>query len=140
MVHTGNHVINTIILGSGPPLVLLHGFGAGLAFWASNLKELAEHHKVYAMDLPGFGRSSRMPFKEGSAEDAEEYFIKSIEQWRREMQLETFSLLGHSFGGYLASAYALRYPQNIEHLILADPYVIKETIVLEIHVHCSSRL
>jgi len=124
MIHTGNHVINTIILGSGPPLVLFHGFGAGVAFWTSNLKEFSQHHTIYAIDLPGFGRSSRMPFELNTPEEAEEYFIKSIEMWRREMKLEQFSLLGHSFGGFLASAYALRYPQNIDHLILADPWGI----------------
>jgi len=124
MVHTENHDINTIILGSGPPLVLLHGFAAGLAFWASNLKEFTQHHTVYAIDLPGFGRSSRNPFDSNTPEEAEDYFINSIELWRREIQLEKFSLLGHSFGGYLASAYALHYPQNVEHLILADPWGI----------------
>jgi len=124
MIHTGDHEINTIILGSGPPLVLFHGFGAGLGFWASNLKEFSQHHTIYAIDLPGFGRSSRMPFVLNTPEEAEEYFIKSLEMWRREVKLEQFSLLGHSFGGFLASAYALRYPQNIDHLILADPWGI----------------
>jgi len=124
-VNAGDHQINTIKVGNGPPLVMLHGFGAGIGFWICNLKVLAQHHTVYAIDLPGFGRSSRLPFSGKSFEEAEEYFVTTIEQWRKEVKLEEqFDLLGHSFGGYLASAYALKHPQNINHLILADPWGI----------------
>jgi pimeloyl-ACP methyl ester carboxylesterase len=50
---------------------------------------------VYAIDLPGFGRSSRTPFKGKSPQEAEEFFLSAIEKWRKEMQLnESFTLLG----------------------------------------------
>jgi pimeloyl-ACP methyl ester carboxylesterase len=51
---------------------------------------------------------------------AEHQFVDSIEEWRKEMKLEKFILLGHSFGGFLSTAYALKYPQNIHALILED--------------------
>jgi len=124
-VIAGDHQINTIKVGNGPPLVMLHGFGAGVGFWICNLKELAQHHTIYAIDLPGFGRSTRLPFSGKSFEEAEDFFVNTIEQWRKEVKLEEqFDILGHSFGGYLASAYALKHPQNINHLILADPWGI----------------
>jgi proline iminopeptidase len=83
---------------------------------------LAEHRTVYAIDLPGFGRSSRVPYKGSSTEDAEEWFLRAIEDWRKSAGVNSpFTLLGHSFGAYLAGVYALKHPNNISHLILADP-------------------
>ena len=52
----------------------------------------------------------------------EEQYISSIEQWRSANNLTRFTLLGHSFGGYLATLYAKKYPQHIAHLVLADPW------------------
>jgi abhydrolase domain-containing protein 5 len=69
----------------------------------------------------GFGRSSRPVFST-DALDAEREFVQSIEEWRREMQLEKFVLLGHSMGGFLATSYAIRYPNRVSHVILADPW------------------
>jgi len=61
----------------------------------------------------GFGRSSRPAFST-DALDAEREFVQSIEEWRREMKLERFVLLGHSMGGFLATSYAIRYPSRCE--------------------------
>lgn len=103
------------------PLVLMHGFGAGLAFWILNFKALSKDRPVYAIDTLGFGRSSRrmLPY---NAEDAENAFVDSIEEWRKAMNLNKMVLLGHSFGGYLAYAYGIKYPERLKHLILADPW------------------
>ncbi|XP_071820366.1 (Lyso)-N-acylphosphatidylethanolamine lipase-like [Apostichopus japonicus] len=103
------------------PLVLMHGFGAGLAFWVLNFKALSHNRPVYAIDTLGFGRSSRrtLPF---DAEKAEEAFVECIDGWRKSMKIDKMILLGHSFGGYLAFAYGLRHPDKLKHLILADPW------------------
>ncbi|PRP82525.1 abhydrolase domain containing 4 [Planoprotostelium fungivorum] len=117
--------INTVKAGSGPPLILLHGFAAGVGFWVGNLETFSKTNTVYAVDLMGFGRSTRRPFEGNSPEEAEEYFVESIEAWRKSAEIPAkFNLLGHSFGGYLAGAYSLKYPQNISHLYLVDPWGI----------------
>lgn len=103
------------------PLVLLHGFASGVALWCLNLDTLAWNRPVYAMDLLGFGSSSRPNFSSNALE-AESQMVKSIEEWRKQVGLEKFVLLGHSMGGFLASAYALQHPDRVTHVILADPW------------------
>lgn len=107
------------------PLVLLHGLGAGSALWVLNYDAFARDRPVYAIDMLGFGRSSRPEFAK-DADMAEKQFVRSIEEWRKEVNLKKMILCGHSMGGFLGSAYALTYPDRIEHLILADPWGFPE--------------
>ncbi|XP_059059033.1 (Lyso)-N-acylphosphatidylethanolamine lipase isoform X2 [Achroia grisella] len=107
------------------PLVLLHGMGAGVALWCPNLDALSANRPVYAIDVLGFGRSSRPKFSD-DAEKAEAQWVESVEEWRREVKLEEMILLGHSLGGYLATAYSMKYPERVRHLILADPWGFNE--------------
>jgi cardiolipin-specific phospholipase len=115
-------------------LVMLHGYGAGLGFFYRNFESLsrAEGWKVYALDLLGMGRSSRPAFKihakdkEGKIDESESWFIDALEEWRIKRGLDKFTLLGHSLGGYLAVAYALKYPGHLNKLILASPVGIPE--------------
>jgi len=121
-VDVGGHHINTIKLGSGPPLVMIHGFGGGVGIWIGNLDALAQHYTIYALDLLGFGRSSRPMVIGTTPEEAEQWFLDGIDLWIKTLNLNQFYLLGHSFGGYLAGAYALKYPHKLKRLILADPW------------------
>ncbi|RNA25617.1 1-acylglycerol-3-phosphate O-acyltransferase ABHD5-like isoform X4, partial [Brachionus plicatilis] len=103
------------------PIVLVHGFCGGIAMWIPNIDYLSESRPLYAFDLLGFGRSSRPNFSSDPIV-AETQFVESIEDWRKEMKIEQFILLGHSFGGYLSTAYSIKYPQRVRALILADPW------------------
>jgi hypothetical protein len=80
------------------PLVLLHGFGAGVGFWLLNLDALAEQHEhVYAIDLLGCGRSSRPRFRAKTSEEAERFFVDALERWRIQLNLDKMILLGKLF-------------------------------------------
>lgn len=107
--------------GSGTPLVMVHGMGAGLAMFALNLDSLARDRTVYALDLPGFGRSSRVTFGKEPSE-IKERLIASLDKWRERLGLDKINLLGHSFGGFLVTNYSLRYPNSVDKLVLADPW------------------
>jgi cardiolipin-specific phospholipase len=115
-------------------LVILHGYGAGLGFFYKNFEGLsrARGWQLYALDLLGMGRSSRPNFKLKSKEraqqiaEAEDWFVDSLEEWRVTKKIDRFTLLGHSLGGYMAVAYALKYPGRLNKLILASPVGIPE--------------
>lgn len=107
------------------PIVLVHGYCGAVGMWVPNIESLSSNRPFYAMDLLGFGRSSRPPFSSDPIV-AETQFVESIEDWRKEMGLKEFVLLGHSFGGYISSSYALKYPEHVKALILADPWGFPE--------------
>lgn len=124
----------------GLPLVMMHGFASGVGLWSLNMDHFARfgNRHIFAFDLIGFGKSSRpnFNFKKSSgmsdfqkskaeAEFMETCMVESVEKWRRAIGgplQDKFILLGHSFGAYLALAYALRYPDHVAHIILADPW------------------
>ena len=60
------------------------------------------------------------------------YFL-ALEKWRTAVGLERFILLGHSMGGYIASSYALHYPERVSLLILVDPWGLPEKEISAIH-------
>lgn len=115
-------------------LVVLHGYGAGLGFFYKNFETLSRPKgwRLYALDMLGMGRSSRPPFKihaktkEAQISEAEDWFIDSLEEWRKKKNIEKMTLVGHSMGGYMAVCYALKYPGRLNKLILASPVGIPE--------------
>lgn len=114
------------------PLVLIHSFACGVGFWVMNLDSLASSRPVYALDLLGFGRSSRPEFSSDALEAEMQFFI-SLEKWRVAVGLDKFILLGHSMGGYIAASYALHYPERVALLILADPWGLPEKEITFLH-------
>lgn len=101
------------------PIVLLHGYVSALAFWMLNLDEFSAHRPVYAIDLLGFGKSSRPCFSDDPKE-IEEQYVMFLERWRESMNIPKMILLGHSLGGFISSMYALKHPERVEHLILGE--------------------
>ncbi|XP_061349959.1 probable 1-acylglycerol-3-phosphate O-acyltransferase [Gastrolobium bilobum] len=114
--------INTVTFESkdddSPTLVMVHGYAAAQGFFFRNFDALASRFRVIAIDQLGWGGSSRPDFTCKSTEETEAWFIDSLEEWRKAKNLSNFILLGHSFGGYVASKYALKHPEHVQHLIL----------------------
>lgn len=103
---------------NGKPLVLLHGHGATSTVWFANVGELSRTHRVYAVDTVGdAGRS----VGDGSPVDSLAGFMDWLDGLFGALDLDSASLCGHSYGGWLALNYALHAPQRIRKLALLDP-------------------
>jgi pimeloyl-ACP methyl ester carboxylesterase len=98
-----------------PPVVFVHGLGsAGYLEWRFTLPEIARSHRVYAPDLPGFGRSDQPPDGYGIP-----LFADVIEEYLRRRRLKPV-LVGASMGGRVALEVALRRPELVRKLVLVN--------------------
>ena len=106
--------------GRGAPLMIVHGGpGASHDYFLPYLLPLMRTNRLIFIDERGSGKSSTF-------EDAKQYtvanMVEDIEAVRQALGLGKISLFGHSFGGVLAQAYALKYQQNLSHLILGGTF------------------
>lgn len=116
-----NHVlIYYMEVGRGAPLMIVHGGpGASHDYFLPYLLPLARRNRLIFIDERGSGRSEKL-------EDVTQYTVENmaddVEAVRRALHLGKISLLGHSYGGVLAQAYAFKYQQNLTHLILGSTF------------------
>ena len=120
-VDTQTVMIYYMTIGKGTPLVILHGGpGASHDYFLPYLLPLARHHQLVFIDERGSGRSQKLDVPRGSY--TVEKMVEDVDAVRKALDLGKISLLGHSYGGVLAQAYALKYHNNLTHLILASTF------------------
>jgi proline iminopeptidase len=119
-VDSGDVLIYYKALGTGEPLVVLHGGpGASHEYLLPYLIPLARHHRLVFIDERGSGKSTGLDDPKGYTV---ENMADDVEAVRKALSLGKVSLLGHSYGGVLAQAYALEYQDNLTHLVLASTF------------------
>jgi proline iminopeptidase len=107
-------------LGQGKPLVILHGGpGASHDYLLPYLLPLARENRLIFIDERGSGRSQKLEDPSGYTV---EKMLEDVEDVRQALDLGKISLLGHSCGGVLAHAYALKYQENLTGLILCSTF------------------
>jgi len=102
--------------------LILHGWGSKAKNW-ENVKKILEEKgwEVKIPDLPGFGENLTMK-KPFSLDD----FAEWVKKYTKTQNLNKFFLIGHSFGGAVAVKYCLKYPEDVEKLILVNPALIRK--------------
>lgn len=103
--------------GTGTPaIILIHGLGSYIPAWKQNIPILSQSHRVIALDLPGYGKSSK------KAEDYSiTFFAKAIAQLQDSLEIEKAVWVGHSMGGQIAMMGALTFPEKVSKLVLIAP-------------------
>jgi len=119
-IDTNGVMIYYKLLGRGEPLLIVHGGpGASHDYFLPYLLPLARHHKLIFIDERGSGRSQKLEDRSGYTV---ENMVEDVEAVRLALGLGKITLLGHSYGGALAQAYALKYQNNLSHLILGSTW------------------
>ncbi len=103
---------------NGRPVILLHGMTASADNYREIMHYFSDEHWLIAPDIPGFGESG----------DTEPYTMPHLVEWlaafHDALELPPAIVLGHSFGGALATAYAVTYPEDVRGLFLIAPAVL----------------
>ncbi len=98
-----------------PTVILLHGLGAQAESWQLNIAALAANYHVIAPDQIGFGKSDKpfLKYRVGTYADF-------LDKMMAELKIEKASLVGNSLGGWVAALTAVKYPNRVEKIVLAD--------------------
>jgi len=99
--------------GHGEPLILLHGYAGGIAYWLPTVMGLKHGFDIIAVDLPGFAGSAHEP-----APDSIAGYGKAVIELMDQLGVKKASIMGFSMGGMIAQQAALDYPERVRTLIL----------------------
>ncbi|GAB4575327.1 MAG: hypothetical protein Kow0077_26280 [Anaerolineae bacterium] len=117
-----NDLVHYEVLGRGRPVILLHGWLNSWRYWVPSMQHLSLKYRTYALDLWGFGDSSKNPAKYSL-----EAYVQQLSGFMDKMGIPKAALIGHSLGAAVAAHYALRYPQQVARLMAISPPVFEES-------------
>ncbi len=115
IVQVNGHTIFYTVKGEGKPLILIHGYGAGMWVWEKQIDVLSRFYRVYALDVIGYGFSDRPKIAY-----TPEAYIHFLKDFMDGVGIEKATLIGNSMGGGIAWATAILFPERVERLILID--------------------
>ena len=116
-INVGGVATNYHDVGTGQPVLLIHGSGPGVTAWANwrlVLPELGKQCRAIAPDMPGFGYTER---PDGAVYDVDHWVAHAVGLLDA-LGIEQTDLVGNSFGGAIALALAIRHPQRVRRLVL----------------------
>ena len=109
---------------SKPTVILLHGLGGNSGNWLFTIPALATNYHVIAPDQIGFGKSDRLMLKYRVGT-----YVDFLDKFMSELKIEKASLIGNSLGGWIAAWAAIKYPNRVEKIILADAGGLKPAAI-----------
>lgn len=113
--------INYKIMGQGPTILILHGWGRGSDSYSDVIERIARAgYRVMVPDLPGFGKTDS-PHEVWGVQEYSDCIVRFV----HELGVQRFTLLGHSFGGQVALQFAVDHEDRLERLILYAAAVMR---------------
>jgi 4,5:9,10-diseco-3-hydroxy-5,9,17-trioxoandrosta-1(10),2-diene-4-oate hydrolase len=96
-------------------VLLIHGIGGSVEEWRLNIETLAERHRVYAIDMVGFGYSDKPAAKYSFS-----YLAQFVNDFIDAQTIERATLIGHSLGGGVVLKFAIQFPNKVDRLVLVS--------------------
>jgi pimeloyl-ACP methyl ester carboxylesterase len=109
--------IHYVTMGKGPLVILIHGFPDYWYSWRDQMPALAKHFQVVAIDQRGYNKSGQ---PRGVENYALEKLVGDVEAVRKHFKREKVTVVGHDWGGLVAWAFAMAYPEKTERLVVLN--------------------
>src|SRR6266545_2632617 len=120
--------VNYVEIGTGSPLVFVHGLAGCWQNWLENIPHFANSHRVIALDLAGFGESE-LPHEDISIPG----YGRFVDAFLGEIGVERAVLVGNSMGGFIAAETAISHPSRVEKLVLVSAAGLVELSKARLH-------
>jgi len=121
--------IHYSIHGRGRPLLLLHGWGANIFCWRFLTPLLSQKFRVYELDLPGFGRSTKVTHLQYGLDDQ----CRRISEFMELMQIKEAYFVGSSLGGAISLWMATLYPRKVLGVVAISPAAHRKVLPASLH-------
>jgi len=112
-VNVQDRWMNVVDIGSGPPVIFIHGLSGCWQNWLEQIPLFARDHRVIGVDLPGFGHSV-MPVEPISISG----YADAIDELMEKLEIDAARIVGNSMGGFIGAEMAIQHPARIERLVL----------------------
>src|SRR5256885_9041636 len=119
-VETSRGTVHARVEGSGPPLLLLHGYPQTHVMWHAVAPLLADRFTVVAADLPGYGDSFRPPPSDDHANHSKRALAVDLVEAMAALGFDRFAVAGHDRGGRVGYRMALAHPDPVHRLAVLD--------------------
>ncbi len=119
-IATSGAVINVVTGGSGPPLLVMHGYPQTHVEWHRMARGLAQRFTVVLADLRGYGDSSKPPEGENHAGYSKRAMALDKVEVMEKLGFRQFAVVGHDRGGRVAHRLALDHPDRVQKLVVLD--------------------
>ena len=127
--------IDTLSHEDSPVAVLLHGIGASGDRWASIIPAFSKYYRVIAPDIIGFGYSDKP-----TVEYTMDFFLEFFEVFLKKLKVTRPTIVASSFGGHLATEFAITHPRSVEKMLLASPAGMMRTSTPTLDAYIMSAL
>ncbi|MFT5583306.1 MAG: pimeloyl-ACP methyl ester carboxylesterase [Cognaticolwellia sp.] len=121
-VTVGDLELSYLEAGSGPPVLLLHGWPTNAELWRTALPHIAHTHRAIALDLPGFGQSS----KPLDVRYSFRFYQQVLQDFLTQLGLSRVGLVLHDLGGPVGLYWAVHHPEQVRELVLLNTLVFPE--------------
>lgn len=124
--------LNYVEAGNGETLVMIHGLGGNASHWKRNIETLSKKFHCIAVDLPGYGGSSKV--ERAEADTQLDFYADAIASLLKKMKVSKALVMGHSMGGQVSMILALKYPALVNKLVLVAPAGLETFTAAEANV------